>query len=121
MISADFIETALTAVLADIPDPVSVISKDFHILLANNTILTYLAIGFDRIRGRLSPQVLFGKQRRCPDCPIRMVFDSGRAAVLEKCFADRNGSVNWREVWAYPVRDATGAIVAAKASRLRLV
>lgn len=109
----DSIENGLTAVLADIPDPVSVVSSDFRILWANRTVLNCVRLGLDRIRGRLCYKVLFGTLRRCAECPIHMVFESGRAAVLEKCFTDRSGSVLWREVRAYPVRDAGGSIVAA--------
>jgi len=32
---------------------------------------------------------------------------------MEKCFITRDGSVIWREVRAYPVRDVSGSIVAA--------
>lgn len=108
-----FIETGLTAVLADIAGPVSVISRDFRIVWANGTVLKYVRLGLDRIRGRLCYEVLFGKQQRCVECPVRMVFDSGQAAVLEKCFTDRKGSVIWREVRAYPIGDPTGSIVSA--------
>lgn len=109
----DSIETGLTVLLADIPDPVSIISRNFQILWANNTVLDYLQCELDRIRGRLCYRVLFGARHRCVECPVTMVFDAGRAAVLEKCFADGVGSVIWREVRAYPVRDETGSIVAA--------
>lgn len=109
----DSIETGLTALLSDIPDPVSVISRDFQILWANNTVLDYVQCELDRIRGRLCYRVLFGTRQRCVECPVNMVFHAGRAAVLEKCFTDGVGSVMWREVRAYPVRDETGSIVAA--------
>ncbi len=107
------IETGLAALLADIPDPVSAISRDFQILWANKTVLNYVRCGLDSIRGRLCYRTLFNKQQRCVECPVNMVFDAGRASVLEKCFTDAVGSVIWREVRAYPVHDASGSIVAA--------
>lgn len=107
------IETGLTAVLENIADPVSVISRDFRIVWANGTVLKYVHLGLDRIRGRLCYEVIFGKRQGCVECPVRMVFHSGQPAVLEKCFTDRKGSVIWREVRAYPISNPTGSIVSA--------
>lgn len=113
MTVSDSIETGLTALLADIPDPVSAISRDFQILWANNTVLDYLQCELDCIRGRFCYRVLVGARHRCVECPVTMVFEAGRAAVLEKCFMNSCGPVIWREVRAYPVRDETGSIIAA--------
>jgi len=109
----NFIAAGLTAVLSDIPDPVSVISPDYRILWSNNVVLEYLKANLDEVRGRLCFEALLGKQRQCPVCPVRLVFDSGQSSVVEKSFAGPDGSVIWREVRAYPIRDEAGVVVAA--------
>ena len=103
----------LIDIFADLPDPVAIISKDYRILWANRPVLGYSRMSLEEMQGRLCYDVVLQKERRCPDCAVSMVFDSGKPSTLEKSFGRDDGSVIWKEVKAYPILDEGGGVVAA--------
>jgi PAS domain S-box-containing protein len=98
---------------AEIGDPLSVISRDFRLLWSNRPILEYLNVSLEELRGQSCYRILHQRDRQCPQCPVRKVFDSEKACVMERWFANPDGSSTWRELRAYPVRDRNGFIVSA--------
>lgn len=100
-------------ILGDIPDPVAVISDRYLVLWANKPVLGHARLSLEEIYGRLCYEVVLGKKRRCPDCPVSTVLDTGEPSSVEKAVPIGDGSIVWKQVKAYPIRDARGKVVAA--------
>ncbi len=103
----------LTAALKTISDPISIISPSYRIIWANDATLSLFSVGLDELTGSLCHEVYLGKTRICPGCPLEPVFDSGEPHTTEKFFLKDTGSLVWREIRAYPIRDHEGNMIAA--------
>ena len=86
-------------ILRSIGDPLNIIAPDYRVLWENWN------AGGTGGTGKFCYEIYQQKSKPCPDCPVRIVFDTGKSCVMEKCFSARNGSVIWREVRAFPVYD----------------
>lgn len=100
-------------VLGEVADPVAVLSRDYEMLWANRTVLGFLGLELEFLGRRPCYELLQRRSKRCPDCPVSLVFSSGEPAVIEKPFYCESGSVVWREIRAYPIRSAQGDVVGA--------
>ncbi|MFH1116538.1 MAG: LuxR C-terminal-related transcriptional regulator [Pseudomonadota bacterium] len=103
----------LTAALKTISDPISIISPSYRIIWANDATLTHFNVGLDELTGSLCHEVYLDKPGICPECPLEPVFHSGEPHTMEKFFLKKTGSLVWREIRAYPIRDHEGNMVAA--------
>jgi PAS domain S-box-containing protein len=101
------------AILGDISDPVAVVSTDYRLTWANRTLLGFLGAGLEDLNGLACYEFIQKRKKRCPDCPVSLVFDSGRPAVIEKRFRCKEGSLVWREIRAYPIRAMDGTVTGA--------
>ncbi len=106
-------EAMLADIVREIDVPVSVISRDFRILWANRVVVNAVGQSLAAIKGALCFETILDKPRRCPDCPVHEMFSREAPHVMERVFTGPDGSFVWREVRAYPVRDAGGRIVSA--------
>jgi PAS domain S-box-containing protein len=101
------------AILGEISDPAAVVSTDYRLIWANRTLLGFLGADLERLNGRACYEFIQKRKKRCPDCPVSLVFDSGRPAVIEKPFRCEEGSLIWREIRAYPIRATDGTVTGA--------
>jgi len=94
-------------ILHNIEDPFRIIDTDFRVLWSNREELKVYPIG------RFCHEDYQERSAPCPECPIRIAFNSGKACIVEKWFALPNGSGCWGEIRIYPVYDKRGNIIQA--------
>jgi len=100
-------------ILGEVADPVAVVSREYEVVWANRTLLGFLGLGLEQLGSRPCYELIQKRVKRCPDCPVSIVFSSGEPQVMEKCFRCERESVVWREIRAYPIRSADGRVIGA--------
>ncbi|MFH0821894.1 MAG: LuxR C-terminal-related transcriptional regulator [Pseudomonadota bacterium] len=106
-------EMSWNEILGGVADPVAVLGWNYEIVWANRTLLSLLGSDLAHLGRRACYELILKRDRRCPDCPVSLVFGSGKPAVMEKSFRCGGGSVVWKEVRAYPIRSVRGDVVGA--------
>lgn len=91
------------AVLESIRDPFSVVSPDYRILWANQTMAKAGRCPDEEAIGRICYDLLRGRSDPCPGCPMQEVLRSGRSYVSKKWEVSVNGATRWCKTRAYPV------------------
>jgi DNA-binding CsgD family transcriptional regulator len=102
----------LTVALEAITEPISIVAPSYRVIWTNRATLVGLGADLAQIAGALCYSAYQGRPKRCPDCPLTPVFESGAPHVVEKLFVSETGAVVWREVRAYPVFDSQKVLVA---------
>jgi PAS domain S-box-containing protein len=109
-------ELFLSSVLEAIGDGVVVVDREMRILSANSGYLSSAQIDIPEVRGRRCYEVSRLSAVPCYErgesCIVREVFDAGKPRSALQTRTDRAGRPVHLQVHAYPVTDATGAVVA---------
>ena len=106
-------DMSLSAILGEVPDPIAVVSRDYEMLWANGIVLRFCKARLEDLHGRRCHEIIFKRNNRCFDCPVGVVFDSGRPSSVEKCISCEDGSIVWKEVRVYPIRQGNGTVIGA--------
>jgi DNA-binding CsgD family transcriptional regulator len=105
--SSEMPENFLQAVLSSFGDHLDIIDHEFRILWTS-----FPPPDLDS-RGRPCYEIYHGRTEPCRACPVKMVFQSGVAAVTEKQVKLPHVHRLWGEVRTYPVRDERGRVTHA--------
>ncbi|WP_320170286.1 methyl-accepting chemotaxis protein [Maridesulfovibrio sp.] len=95
-----------------VPDPVFVVDKDFHTILANKAVADFAGLNIDEVKARRCSAIF--KTRVCSTgkCPIEMAMRSGKKELTEIISVhDRAGNEIFIQPVAMPLRDSEGRIV----------
>ncbi|MCX8043280.1 MAG: PAS domain S-box protein [Desulfobacterota bacterium] len=100
----------LHSVLACIQDGISVLAPDLTILFANDTMKAWYAASLP-LEGKKCFQCYHHSDHPCNPCPSVRCLTSG---MLESDIVPgpQGSAVTWLEVYSYPMKDDTGAVVA---------
>ena len=87
-----------------------IVSKDYHILLANNFIKRYKG----DVDGKLCYATLNSLDAPCPDCGVAKIF-AGKTTLdaHEYCSTTIDGKPYWVEIVATPIKDENGNVTSA--------
>ncbi|MGF3523213.1 MAG: PAS domain S-box protein, partial [Candidatus Bathyarchaeia archaeon] len=86
------------------------ISKDYHVVWANNVIKGYRG----NVEGKLCYSVLNDLTAPCPDCGVTKIFAGQTDIDIHEYHSTRvDGKPYWVEIIATPVKDEAGQIIAA--------
>ncbi|MGD0643911.1 MAG: PAS domain S-box protein [Candidatus Bathyarchaeia archaeon] len=100
----------LESVAANIEAGLTLISKDYRILWANQLLKQ---ISGNDLENRLCYSIYDQSNRICPDCGVKKVFETGVAVDRHDYHYKFNGRDDWVELIVSPVKDKDGKVVAA--------
>lgn len=98
-------------ILQSVTDPISIISADHVVVWTNVGDDDPFVVLNGRPEGRVCFDIFMGRDKPCPDCPIKPVFQNGRPHVADKWLPREDGGGHWREVHSYPIRDDRGQVI----------
>src|SRR3972149_5573269 len=100
------------AVFNSIADSVVIVNREFTILDANEGAAALSGVPAAELVGRKCHRQLLAREEICPDCPVRVTFDTGRAVSVSMEREARVGSQDRRdvEVRSYALISGAGAI-----------
>ncbi|BDV41825.1 hypothetical protein GURASL_07480 [Geotalea uraniireducens] len=97
------------AIIAAIADGISIVDLSYQIVYQNQVHRELK--GADHL-GKYCYQAYHGKNGVCADCPVACCFADGQVHKVEKAFTV-GGRTTFVEITASPLRDGSGAIIAA--------
>ena len=92
-------------------DPLAVYDQNYKILKVNEAMLRYYQRTPEQLAGNHCFQVFYGRNTVCDGCHVQQVFKNGEPQAREIFVSLPDGSHRYFEVHAYPVKDASGAII----------
>ncbi|MBT9129846.1 MAG: hypothetical protein DDT40_00948 [candidate division WS2 bacterium] len=99
-------------VLDDIGDRVSLIDKDFNIVLCNQTYYDYYRKNNSGVVGKKCYFVEYGRDKPCfeddLECSVRRVLQTGKNNLRLEYSTDKEGNQIVNEVKTYPIKDNQG-------------
>ncbi|MBE3116299.1 PAS domain S-box protein, partial [Candidatus Bathyarchaeota archaeon] len=100
----------LESVTATIGAGLVIVSKDYHVLWANNFIRRYKG----DVEGKLCYATLNTLDAPCPDCGVAKIF-AGKTTIdaHEYCSTTIDGKLFWVEIVATPITDENGNVISA--------
>jgi len=96
-----------------IKDPLNILDLDFRILWANEARARIHQRSVAEMVGKFCYEMFQRRTEPCPECPVKVVFNSGKVCVMERWVDLPDGSRRWGEVRAYPVFNARGDVAYA--------
>ncbi len=107
----------LTSVLEGIGEGVVVVDRDYRILSANKGYLNQVGSVHEHVVGRHCYEVSHHFASLCSgskhDCPVRVVFETGRPEKAMHVHYDQQGREIYVECHAYPIEDSSGQVISA--------
>ncbi len=100
-----------TPILRSISDPFNILDREFRIIWANEARAKIHQRTVKEMIGKCCYEMFQRRSEPCPECPVKVAFNSGRACVMERRVDLPDGSRRWGEVRAYPVFNSYGDIV----------
>jgi len=101
------------AVLSSVRDPFCVIDRNHRILGMIKAMAAIYGKPYEDFAGKRCYRYLKNGIRPCQDCPISVVFKTGRSSISERYRDFSDGHRRWGKVRAYPIRDRQGQVLAA--------
>jgi PAS domain S-box-containing protein len=99
------------AILNSIRDPFNILDKNFRILWANEAWAKIHQRNLHEMIGKFCYEMFQRRDEPCPECPVKVAFNSGKVCVMERWADLPDGSRRWGEVRAYPVLNKSGNIL----------
>jgi len=107
----------LSSVLEGIGEGVVVVDRDYCILSANKGYLNQVGNANERVVGKHCYEVSHHFDFPCAgnghDCPVRVVFETGRPETVMHVHYDQGGREIYVECHAYPIHDSSGQVIRA--------
>jgi PAS domain S-box-containing protein len=102
-----------SAILHSIKDPLNILDRNLRIVWANEARAKFHRQNLDDMIGRFCYEMFQRRTEPCLECPVRVLFDSGKPCFMEKSVVLPDGSRKWGDVRAYPVFDGRGEVAYA--------
>jgi len=100
-------------ILRSISDPFNILDREFRIIWANEARAKIHLRTLKEMIGKFCYEMFQRRNQPCPECPVKVAFNSGKACVMKRWVDLPDGSRRWGEIRAYPVFDKRGNIVYA--------
>ena len=104
-----------SAVISNIDDGILVIDRDFTIINANEAVRRFAKYSIDEMIGNFCYVVSHNSTVPCNTaahpCPVKKVFETGKAAKVIHTHFDRYGNRSIIEIIANPIRSLSGKVV----------
>jgi two-component system NtrC family sensor kinase len=104
-------QNRLQALFDGAPDAISITDRDYRISMLNKTGLSWYKRPLEEFTGKACYQAFQGRSDRCPNCPAEESFRTGQPAFREKASLVADGTKHYLQLFAFPLRDRSGAIV----------
>jgi PAS domain S-box-containing protein len=108
-IHIDFYKNILTS----IKDPLNILDKNLIILWTNKARAKIHQKDVSEMIGKPCYEMFMRRTDPCPECPVQLVFKSGKPYGMEKWVDLPNGERRYGEVRAYPIFDKKGDLAYA--------
>lgn len=93
-----------------IKDPFNIVDRKFRILWANQARARFHRRDVKEMIGEPCYEMFQRRTEPCADCPVRVVFETGRPFAAERSVVLPDGSTKWGNVRCYPVFDRKGNV-----------
>ena len=100
----------LRMVFDGMPDPIHMIDKNFNIVLSNKKLLDLKKVSQKEITGKHCYEIYQGREAKCEPCAADQAFSSGKITSLLRTLHLPDGSVNYFEIFAYPIKNEKGDV-----------
>jgi PAS domain S-box-containing protein len=97
-------------ILASIKDPLNILDKNLIILWTNKARAKIHQKDVSEMIGKPCYEMFMRKSIPCPECPVQLVFTSGKPSGMEKWVDLPSGERRYGEVRAYPIFDKKGGL-----------
>ncbi|UCF08875.1 MAG: PAS domain-containing protein, partial [Thermoplasmata archaeon] len=105
-------EEILSSIFNAITDGMSVIDRDYKVIMANNSLAhLYGYKGPEDIIGKKCYSVYHSKRKRCAECPAHEVFRTAKPQHTMLRRKDIHGSDIFFEIYSYPIFDSKGTVM----------
>ena len=101
-----------SVLLKSIRDPLGIMGRDFICLWANKALAAIHQSEREDVIGKVCYEVFYNHTKPCPGCAVQEVYRTGRTQVQEQWLDFPDGTRQWGEVKAYPVRGSDRSLVA---------
>ena len=97
-------------ILNSIKDPFNILDRKLHIVWANQARAKFHQRDLPEMIGKPCYEMFQRRNRPCPDCPVKVVFRTGKPFFMERSAVLSDGSTRWGDVRCYPVVDGKGNV-----------
>lgn len=98
------------AILNSIEDPFNIIDRNYRIIWANEARARFHRHKLPDLIGKFCYEMFQCRSKPCLECPARVVFETGKPCVMEKCVVLPDGSLKYGDVRTYPVFGSKGGV-----------
>ncbi len=94
-----------------ITDGISIIDRDFRVLMVNKAVSTLQGMPQQFFKGKKCFKVYQNLEDLCAGCPAKEAFETGRTAFRERVSATVGGKQYYFQMSAFPLKDSDGNTV----------
>jgi PAS domain S-box-containing protein len=105
------IEEHAAIILNNIGDGVLELDRDFIVLSVNDPILKLMKSTREKVVGRTCYEFFHKLKEVCPDCPVKVTFETGESASTAHEGVASDGTKTYVELTSYPIKDSGGKVV----------
>ncbi|MFQ5887178.1 MAG: PAS domain-containing protein [Candidatus Hydrothermarchaeales archaeon] len=87
------------------------LDQDFKILSTNDFVLKLMKGTKEEIIGEKCYELFHRRQEACPDCPVKVTFDTGKSAYTAHEGIAKDGSKTYVELNSYPIKEPSGRVI----------
>ncbi|RMF89992.1 MAG: PAS domain-containing protein [Methanobacteriota archaeon] len=87
------------------------VDRDYRIISINRFALGLMKMTEDEALGKRCYELFHRAGDVCPDCPVKITFETGETAHTSHEGIAKNGATTYVELNSYPVRDEKGSII----------
>jgi len=97
-------------ILNSIKDPFNIVDRMYRILWANQARARFHQRSLEEMIGETCYKMFQRRTEPCVECPVKVVFETGKPCVMERSVVLPDGSTKWGDVRCYPAFDKKGNI-----------
>jgi PAS domain S-box-containing protein len=98
------------AILNGIRDPFNIVDREYRLLWVNQARARFHQQNRQDMIGRTCYEMFQRRSRPCAECPVRVVFETGKPCVMDRSVTLPDGTVKWGNVRAYPIFNDQGEV-----------
>ncbi|MFQ5887111.1 MAG: PAS domain-containing protein [Candidatus Hydrothermarchaeales archaeon] len=98
-------------IISNIGEGVLELDQDFRVFSVNDYVLDIVKMKRNEIVGKTCYEVFHGLQEVCPDCPVKVTFDTGKPSYTAHEGRAKNGTKTYVEMNSYPIKNPSGEVI----------
>lgn len=98
-------------IINNIGEGVVEVDPNFTILSANDFLINLVKRTKEEVIGQTCYELFHRTQEVCPDCPVKVTFETGKPAYTSHEGIAKDGSKTYVELNSYPIKDSRGKII----------